>query len=82
VVPIPTFAPICGSHFANVGIEGPLENVDSGGASDLTFAFELAAGMVANVKSAPQAALVRAFEMGYQHRGIVSQKPSRQLVVE
>jgi hypothetical protein len=45
--------PISAGTFANVGIEGPLENVDSSGAFDLTFAFEFATGRVANVKSAP-----------------------------
>jgi hypothetical protein len=41
------------STFANVGIKGPPENVDSSGALDLTFACERAASKVANVKSAP-----------------------------
>jgi hypothetical protein len=47
--------PIAAGTFANVGIEGPLENVDSSGALDLTFACEGAGGRVANVKSAPLA---------------------------
>src|SRR5262249_27012568 len=45
--------PFSWGTIANVGIEGPLENIDSSGALDLTFACELAAGWVANVKSAP-----------------------------
>jgi hypothetical protein len=36
--------PIAASTFANVGIKGPLENIDSSGALDLTFACECAAG--------------------------------------
>ena len=44
---------IAADTFANVGINGPLENVDSSGALDLTFACERAANRVANVKSAP-----------------------------
>jgi hypothetical protein len=38
--PIPTFAFHCSSRFANVGIKGPLEIIDSSGALDLTFAYE------------------------------------------
>jgi hypothetical protein len=30
--------------FANVGIKGPLENIDSGGALGLTFAYERPVG--------------------------------------
>src|SRR5262249_30789568 len=45
--------PIAAGTFANVGIKGPPENIDSGGAMDLTFACEYAAGRGANVKSAP-----------------------------
>jgi hypothetical protein len=41
------------STFANVGIKGPLENIVSSGALDLTFAYEGAASRLANVKSAP-----------------------------
>ena len=39
--------------FANVGIKGPPENIDSSGALDLTFAQESPASGLANVKSAP-----------------------------
>jgi hypothetical protein len=38
--------------FANVGIKGPLEGIDSSGALDSTFSRERAAGRLANVKSA------------------------------
>jgi hypothetical protein len=44
---------IAADTFANVGIRGPLENIDSSAALDLTFACERAANRVANVKSAP-----------------------------
>jgi hypothetical protein len=44
---------IAADAFANVGIKGPLENIDSGGALDLTFACERASNRGANVKSAP-----------------------------
>src|SRR5690349_9209997 len=47
--------PVAADTFANVGIEGPLENIDSSGALDLTFACEHVASEVANVKSAPLA---------------------------
>ncbi len=47
--------PISAGTFANVGIKGPLENIDSSGALDLTFAYERAASRGANVKSAPLA---------------------------
>jgi hypothetical protein len=36
--------PIAAGTFANVGIKGPPENIDSGGALDLTFAYESSAG--------------------------------------
>src|SRR5262249_12150420 len=36
--------PILAGTFANVGIKGPLENIDSSGALDLTFAYECSAG--------------------------------------
>jgi hypothetical protein len=42
--PIPTFASLFSGHFANVGIEGPLENIDSSEALDLRFAYEYSAG--------------------------------------
>jgi copper transport protein len=45
--------PIAAGTYANVGIKGPLENIDSSGALDLTFAREPADGRIANVKSAP-----------------------------
>jgi hypothetical protein len=45
--------PIAAGTVANVGIKGPLENIDSSGALDLTFASECAASRIANVKSAP-----------------------------
>jgi hypothetical protein len=38
--PIPTFAFHLSKHFANVGIKGPLEIIDSSGALDLTFAYD------------------------------------------
>ena len=47
--------PISAGTFANAGIEGPLESIDSSGALDLTFAYERAASRGANVKSAPLA---------------------------
>jgi hypothetical protein len=44
---------IAAGTLANAGIKGPLEDIDSSGALDLTFAGERAADKVANVKSAP-----------------------------
>jgi hypothetical protein len=44
---------IAADTFANVGIKGPPENIDSDGALDLTFACERASNRGANVKSAP-----------------------------
>jgi hypothetical protein len=38
--PIPTFASRWAGTFANVGIKGTRENIDSSGALDLTFAYE------------------------------------------
>jgi hypothetical protein len=43
---------IAAATFANVAIKGPLENIDSSGALDVTFAWERAANRVANVKPA------------------------------
>src|SRR5689334_13252370 len=42
--PIPTFASRCSEHFCECWNQGPLENIDSSGALDLTFACECAAG--------------------------------------
>ena len=47
--------PVAADTFANVGIKGPLEEIDSSGALDLTFACECSADGTANVKSAPLA---------------------------
>src|SRR5215472_1912473 len=44
---------IAAGTFADVGIKGPLEIIDSSGALDLTFAFRSRVSRVANVKSAP-----------------------------
>src|SRR5258707_3763373 len=54
-----TFAPLLSGHFANVRIVRPLANIISRGVPDLTFAFKVAAGSVANVKSAPLAWFAR-----------------------
>jgi hypothetical protein len=54
--PIPTFAARWGADtFANAGIKGRQQMQDSSGVQDLTFAFDAAAGWVANVKSTPLA---------------------------